>query len=128
MAASGLNKGTAGNASVRCRDGFLITSTIWVLASFVSAIPFTLADPYLSYTDAVFESVSGLTTTGGTVIWGVGAVDGLGVAVAVVGHQQRLVAGRGHRAGGFGHRGDHLGAGVEHGQDDVHRTRAAEAL
>lgn len=55
---------------LRLRDGFLITSTIWVLASFVSAIPFTLADPYLSYTDAVFESVSGLTTTGGTVISG----------------------------------------------------------
>ena len=44
---------------LRLRDGFLITSTIWVLASFVSAIPFTLADPYLSYTDAVFEAVSG---------------------------------------------------------------------
>ncbi len=55
---------------LRMRDGFLITSSIWVLASLVTAIPFTLAQPYLSFTDAVFEAASGLTTTGATVITG----------------------------------------------------------
>ncbi len=55
---------------LRLRDGFLITSAIWVLASLVTAIPFTLAQPYLSFTDAVFEAASGLTTTGATVITG----------------------------------------------------------
>ena len=55
---------------LRMRDGFLITSAIWVLASLVTAIPFTLAQPYLSFTDAVFEAASGLTTTGATVITG----------------------------------------------------------
>ena len=55
---------------MRLRDGFLITAAIWVLASLVVAIPFTLAAPNLSYTDAVFEAASGLTTTGATVIVG----------------------------------------------------------
>lgn len=59
---------------MRLRDGFLITSAIWVLASLVTAIPFTLAAPYLSYTDAVFEAASGLTTTGATVITGLDAL------------------------------------------------------
>jgi trk system potassium uptake protein TrkH len=55
---------------LRLRDGFLITTAIWVLASLVTAIPFTLAAPHLSFTQAVFESASGLTTTGATVILG----------------------------------------------------------
>jgi trk system potassium uptake protein TrkH len=59
---------------LRMRDGFLITASIWVLASLVTAIPFTLAAPYLSFTDAVFEAASGLTTTGATVISGLDAL------------------------------------------------------
>jgi trk system potassium uptake protein TrkH len=55
---------------LRLRDGFLVTASIWVIASLVAAIPFTLAAPYLSYTDAVFEATSGLTTTGATTIDG----------------------------------------------------------
>ena len=55
---------------LRLRDGFLVTAAIWVLASLVTAIPFTLAPPYLSFTDAVFEAASGLTTTGATTISG----------------------------------------------------------
>jgi trk system potassium uptake protein TrkH len=55
---------------LRLRDGFLVTASIWVLASLVAAIPFTLAEPYLTYTDAVFEAASGLTTTGATTIEG----------------------------------------------------------
>ena len=55
---------------LRLRDGFLITAAIWVIASLVAAIPFTLTAPNLSYVDAVFEATSGLTTTGATVIVG----------------------------------------------------------
>ena len=55
---------------LRLRDGFLITASIWVLASLVTAIPFALAAPHLSFTNAVFEATSGLTTTGATVISG----------------------------------------------------------
>lgn len=59
---------------LRLRDGFLITSAIWVIASLITAMPFTLAAPHLSYTDAVFEAASGLTTTGATTIIGLDAL------------------------------------------------------
>jgi trk system potassium uptake protein TrkH len=59
---------------LRLRDGFLVTASIWVIASLVAAIPFTMTEPHLSYTDAVFEATSGLTTTGATTING---LDGL---------------------------------------------------
>jgi len=59
---------------LRLRDGFLATTAIWALAALVAAIPFALAIPGLSYTDAVFEAASGLTTTGATMIVG---LDGL---------------------------------------------------
>ncbi|KAA2284628.1 TrkH family potassium uptake protein [Arenimonas fontis] len=55
---------------LRLRDGFLIVTLTWVFASLVSALPFVHAPPYLSYTDAIFEATSGLTTTGATVISG----------------------------------------------------------
>ena len=59
---------------LRLRDGFLITGGIWLIASLVTAIPFYLALPQLTFTDAVFESTSGLTTTGATMLTG---LDGL---------------------------------------------------
>lgn len=55
---------------LRLRDGFLIVTLSWVLASLVAAVPFMLAEPHLSFTAAVFEAVSGLTTTGATMIVG----------------------------------------------------------
>ncbi len=56
---------------LRVRDGFLVVSLLWVLLSVTGAVPLTLAaHPHLSLTDAVFEAVSGLTTTGATVITG----------------------------------------------------------
>src|SRR5918993_2871931 len=59
---------------LRLRDGFLLTAALWVIASLVTAIPFMLAPPHLSFTNAVFESTSGLTTTGATVIFGLDAL------------------------------------------------------
>lgn len=59
---------------LRLRDGFLITTAIWIIASLITAMPFTLAAPYLSYTDAVFEAASGLTTTAATTIIGLDAL------------------------------------------------------
>lgn len=56
---------------MRLRDGFLVVSAVWVIAVLVTAIPFMLTAPSLSYTDAVFEAASGLTTTGATVIVGI---------------------------------------------------------
>jgi trk system potassium uptake protein TrkH len=54
---------------LRLRDGFLIVVLFWVVLGITGAIPLVLSDAIdMSFTDAVFESVSGLTTTGATVI------------------------------------------------------------
>jgi trk system potassium uptake protein TrkH len=50
------------------RDGFILVTLSWVLMSASGAIPLMLALPNLSFTDAYFESMSGLTTTGSTVL------------------------------------------------------------
>lgn len=57
---------------LRAKEGFLIVVLFWtVLASF-GALPFLLLEqPEMSVTDAFFESLSGLTTTGATVIEGI---------------------------------------------------------
>jgi trk system potassium uptake protein TrkH len=53
----------------RVRDGFIIVVMFWTVLTATGALPFILStDPHLSITDAIFESVSGLTTTGATVI------------------------------------------------------------
>ncbi|MGF1631244.1 MAG: TrkH family potassium uptake protein [Kiloniellaceae bacterium] len=52
------------------RQGFLLTSLSWFSLSAVGALPFVVSDLHLSYTDAFFEAVSGLTTTGSTVLVG----------------------------------------------------------
>lgn len=49
---------------------FLLVCTVWLLACAVCALPLFTSSLKLSYTDAFFESVSGLTTTGSTVITG----------------------------------------------------------
>jgi trk system potassium uptake protein TrkH len=50
------------------RDGFLLVTLSWVLMSASGAIPLMIALPDLTFTDAYFESMSGLTTTGSTVL------------------------------------------------------------
>ena len=56
---------------LRIRDGFLITSLFWTVLGLFGALPFALADTlHLSPVSAIFESMSGLTATGATVIVG----------------------------------------------------------
>jgi trk system potassium uptake protein TrkH len=50
------------------RDGFLLVTLSWVLMSASAAIPLMIALPDLTFTDAYFEAMSGLTTTGSTVL------------------------------------------------------------
>ena len=50
------------------RDGFLLVSTVWVLMASIAAIPLLLVYDTMSFTDAFFETISGLTTTGATVM------------------------------------------------------------
>ena len=53
------------------RDGFMAVALSWILLSLFGAIPYMLTGVLDSYVDAVFETVSGLTTTGSTVFNGV---------------------------------------------------------
>ena len=55
---------------LKARDGFLLVTLSWVLMSLSAAVPLMIALPGISFTDAYFEAVSGLTTTGSTVITG----------------------------------------------------------
>ncbi|APB79150.1 TPA: potassium transporter [Pasteurella multocida] len=56
---------------LRSRDGFLIVVAFWLVLGSIGAIPFMLFEkPHLSFSSAIFESFSGLTTTGATVIEG----------------------------------------------------------
>lgn len=50
------------------REGFVTVSLSWLLLSLVGAVPFVLTGEIPFYVDAVFETVSGLTTTGGTIL------------------------------------------------------------
>lgn len=62
------------------RDGFLLVNLVWSVLPAFSAIPLMLAIPGLSFTDAYFETMSGFTTTGFTVLSG---LDQLPVSVNV---------------------------------------------
>ncbi|MBF8222718.1 TrkH family potassium uptake protein [Halomonas sp. 328] len=78
---------------LRTRDGFLIAALFWtVLASF-GALPLMLDGVHaLSVTDAFFESFSGLTTTGATVITG---IEGLPESVRYYRQQLQWLGGMG---------------------------------
>lgn len=54
-------------AEPRLRDGMLIVCLGWFLASVAGAFPYMLSQTIPSFPDALFESVSGFTTTGATV-------------------------------------------------------------
>lgn len=52
------------------RGGYLITAGSWAAVSIFGSLPLTFSSLNISFTDAVFETVSGLTTTGSTVLVG----------------------------------------------------------
>ena len=59
------------NGDLRTKDGFIITIFFWTVLGFFGSIPFYLAHlEGVSYIDSLFESISGLTTTGATVLVG----------------------------------------------------------
>ncbi len=53
---------------LRKRDGYLIVTLGWVVMSILGAIPYVASGAIPSYTDAFFETVSGFTTTGATIL------------------------------------------------------------
>ena len=56
---------------LRMREAFLIVTLAWFIGSLVSAFPFLLSGTLDTYTDSVFEAMSGISTTGATILGGV---------------------------------------------------------
>jgi len=56
------------------KEGFLATSLSWIVMSLIGALPFVLNGDIPSYTDALFEIISGFTTTGSSILTDVEAL------------------------------------------------------
>lgn len=57
---------------LKTRDGFFIVAMFWIVLGLCGALPLYFSPaPVMTLTDAVFESISGLTTTGATVLTGI---------------------------------------------------------
>jgi len=56
------------------REGFLFVSLSWLVAGLLGAIPFALSKYIPSYIDAVFETISGFTTTGASILTNIEAL------------------------------------------------------
>ena len=54
--------------NISIKEAFIITVLSWILLSILCAIPFIYTQLQLSVVDAIFESMSGITTTGATVL------------------------------------------------------------
>lgn len=65
----------AKKGKIRVQDGLIIVTLGWILASVFGALPFYLSGNINSYTDAFFETMSGFTTTGATILSDVEALD-----------------------------------------------------
>ncbi len=61
-------RGAAGQLSLKA--AFVLTTAVWLIMPAFAAMPFAFSELRMSVTDAYFEAMSGLTTTGSTVISG----------------------------------------------------------
>lgn len=69
LAAIGLKyKGYGAENSMGRREAYLLVTLIWIIFSGLGALPFVISGYLTSYTDAFFETMSGFTTTGATII------------------------------------------------------------
>lgn len=80
------------NRELRPRDGFTLVIMLWLAFAVVAAMPIYLYVPHMSFTDAFFEAMSGLTTTGATVI---NSLDTLAPAVNFWRHMLNWLGGMG---------------------------------
>jgi trk system potassium uptake protein TrkH len=53
---------------LRLREGFMLVSLTWISFAFLGALPFYISGYIPSYTDAFFETMSGFTTTGASIL------------------------------------------------------------
>ncbi|MBQ3218980.1 MAG: TrkH family potassium uptake protein [Clostridia bacterium] len=54
--------------SIYAKEGFVIVALSWIILSLVGAVPFVISGAIPNYVDALFETVSGFTTTGASVV------------------------------------------------------------
>ncbi len=59
---------------IYAREGFVTVAGAWILLSAIGALPFVISGQIPSYIDAFFETVSGFTTTGASILRDVGAL------------------------------------------------------
>jgi trk system potassium uptake protein TrkH len=69
--------GNKNSLTLKIKDAFLITTLVWVLGSAFASLPFIFIND-ISFTNAYFETMSGITTTGSTVLVG---LDGLAPSI-----------------------------------------------
>lgn len=60
-----------GRISLTIRETFILTAATWLVVCGFAAIPFILSNKTCTYTDSFFEAISGLTTTGASIITGI---------------------------------------------------------
>lgn len=77
---------------VRTRDGYLLVACFWILIASAAALPLMWALPELTFTDAFFETTSGLTTTGATTFIG---LDTLAPSLNLWRHELNWIGGLG---------------------------------
>ena len=53
---------------IYAKEGFTITALAWILMSLLGAVPFVMTGTIPNYIDALFETISGFTTTGGSIL------------------------------------------------------------
>lgn len=81
------------SGELRVRDGFLVVVLFWTVLSAMGAVPLLLLrEPALGVVDALFESMSGLTTTGATILT---AIDGLPPSILYYRQQLQWLGGMG---------------------------------
>ena len=56
------------STDISAREGFVIVGMGWILLSAIGALPFVISGDIPNYIDALFETASGLTTTGATIM------------------------------------------------------------
>ncbi|MGZ5000954.1 MAG: TrkH family potassium uptake protein [Methylomonas sp.] len=77
---------------VKTRDGYLLVASFWILMSAAATLPLIWGMPGLSFTDAFFETMSGFTTTGATVLSG---LDNLAPSLNLWRHEMVWIGGLG---------------------------------
>lgn len=64
-----------GKAGIYAREGFAITGLSWILLSLFGCLPFVISGQIPGFIDAFFETVSGFTTTGSSILTNIEALD-----------------------------------------------------